>query len=335
MAELHLVPDERVFIQAALYLAGLAAAHVFLVKPLVAINRERVRRTSGSAGVAESELHRIESLEKDYKSRLAGATSEALALRDAELAAGTLEAESIIRDAGLLAKDHVDKARAQFAQQLAAERTQIGKKSQEVARAIVDRLLVAVPLAFAMLPLGAATPARAAGGEHVDFWYGIFWPYVQFAMFVAGFWYFGRKGFAGLLEKKRDALRTQLSEARQATHQAELRAREYELKAAALQQEIVRLKDDHAADGARQRQYLVDEAKRTRDQILRDSEKRISELLESSRESLRRELVEETMRAVTEQLDAQKRAELSGRMRDRAVSFVKAMGSEASQSAKQ
>ena len=328
MAELHLVPDERVAIQAALYLAGLAAAHVFLVKPLVALGRERVRRTLGSSSRADSEQQRIDSLDDAYKKRMAAAIAEAKAIRQGEVTRGAGEAEDIIRSASDQAREQFERAKVKIEAQLMAGRAQVKTTAADVARMIVDRLVVPGGLAGVLFALGYGQLARAAeGGSHVDFWYAIFWPYVQFGLFALGFWYFSRKGFAGLLEKKRDALRTQLSEAHQATKLAEAKVKDYESKVASLEADIVKMREQHAAEGLRQRENLKAEAQKTRDQILRDAEKRTAELIDGARDALRRELVEETLKAVTSQLDPVRLSKINGQMRTQALSLVQSMGS--------
>jgi F0F1-type ATP synthase membrane subunit b/b' len=323
MAGLYLVPDERVVIQAAIYLVGLAAAHHFLVRPLVLLNSERRLRTVGSTSKAEVEQSRISSLDDDYRQKMAAATAQAKELRHKELLAGEGEAEEIIRSANQRAKAELDRVRLEVDGQLNLEREGLKTKANEVAKTIVDRL---VSLAWVVFGVGAvfvAPEAHAAGGSEVDFWYSIFWPYFQFAVFIFGFWYFGRKPFASMLQKKRDALRTQLSEARQATHVAEAKVKEFELKVASLESDLENLRRQHATEGARQRESLISEAKSTRDQIMRDTEKRATELIHSARESLRRELVDETLKAVQEQLDPARLAVVSTKARSQALSLVK------------
>jgi F0F1-type ATP synthase membrane subunit b/b' len=328
MAELHLVPDERVAIQAVLYLAGLAAAHFFLVKPLVSLNRERLRRTLGSSQRAGSDEQKVTQLDADYRARMAESMARARELKQAKIAAGEKEAEALLQSATAKASEQIHRVRAEVEAQLAVQRAAVGRTSADVAKVLLERIMSASSLVMVGLWALGGEFAQAAGGENVDFWYGIFWPYVQFSMFAFGFWYFGRKGFASLLEKKRDALRTQLSEAHQAVRQAEARLQESQRKVASLEADMARLLAEHEADGQRQQEHVMAEALRARDIILRDTERRTNELIEAAREALRKDLVEETMRAVTQQLDPVRLKELNSRLGRAAIDVVRAQSAK-------
>lgn len=321
MAGLNLFPDERVVIQAAVYLVGLASTHYFLIRPLLALTKERQARTLGASGVAKDEESRIQQLESDYREQLTQATEEAKQLRMRTVVGGQAEAEEIIHSATAQSKVEVEKIRIQIESQVMQERMVLPSHAQNLAKAILERVapafLVAITAAICV-----QNSAYAAGSGPVDFWYGMFWPYFQFGCFALGLWFFGRTALNKMLEKKRDALRTQLSEARQATQEAESKVAEYKQKVASLEASIEQMRQQHAKEGALQRDSLIEEAKKMRDQILRDTERRADEIVMSARESLRRELIRETFEALQKELSQDFLEQTGTRLRTKAMELV-------------
>lgn len=325
MAELHLFPDERVVIQATIYLVGLATAHYFFIRPLVALGRERSSRTDGASAVAESALSRVDGLESDYASRVAAATEAARELRQRELSAGQADAEAILRSAQSESKSQVDRIRAEVDVQLQSQRADLPKRAKVLAEELLTKLGAGLVLALAVFSAGSAgqTAWASGGAGAVDFWSGIFWPYFQFAIYIFGFWYFGRGALNKMLERKRDVLRTQLSEAKQAAHVAQARVQEYEQKVANLESNLAQLREQYAAEGAKQTESLIEEAKRVRAQILHDTEKRTDELVLSARETLRKDLVDEAFSILEKDLQGLVLQNLNVKLRTKALELAK------------
>jgi F-type H+-transporting ATPase subunit b len=325
MAELNLFPDERVVFQAAIYLVGLASAHYFFIRPLVALGRERSSRTVGASAVAESALSRVDGLEGDYASRVGAATEAARELRQLELLAGQADAESLLRSAHNESKAQVDRVRAEVDAQVQVQRSQLSQRAKVLAGELMTKLGAGllIPLAIAIGGAPDQVGMAAGGGGPVEFWSGIFWPYFQFAVFALGFWYFGRGALNKMLERKRDVLRTQLSEAKQAANVANARVQEYELKVASLEANLAKLREQYAAEGAKQRESLIEEANRVRTQILHDTEKRTDELVLSARETLRRDLVDEAFAILDKELHGKVLESLNSRLRTKALELAK------------
>jgi F-type H+-transporting ATPase subunit b len=126
-----------------------------------------------------------------------------------------------------------------------------------------------------------------------------------------------------MLERKRDVLRTQLSEAKQAANAAKARVQEYELKVASLEANLTKLREQYAAEGVKQRESLMEEAKRVRAQLLHDTEKRTDELVLSARESLRKDLVDEAFAILDKELHGKVLESLNARLRTKALELAK------------
>jgi F0F1-type ATP synthase membrane subunit b/b' len=329
MAELNLFPDERVLIQATVYVAALACAHYYLIKPALRLHRERLKRTSGTVAALAQDEHKMNNLEAEYNARLREAAEDARELRNKGVLAGQAEAEEILRLATTAARDRLESVRSSVESQVVIERTRLDTLSKEVGSNIVKKIGQGLA-SFLVFPLvgclfGGASVARAAGGGHVDFWSGIFWPYFNFLVYAAGLWLFGRKLADAFLQKKRDGLRTQLSEARQATHMAEKRVREYQERVHSLESDLSKMREEYVSEGLRQRDELIAEARRLREQIISDAERRAQEIVLSSREALKAELVTKAMAYVEEQFQGEFLEATDQRLHAQALSSLKQM----------
>lgn len=308
MAELNLFPDERILIQATVYVAALACAHYYLIKPALRLHRERMKRTSGTVAVLAQDEHRMNNLEAEYNARVVEATEDAKELRNKGVLAGQAEAEEILRLANTAARDRLESVKSSVESQLVTERTRLDVLSKELGVSILKKInetltiLLVIPLTGSLV-IGALTQhAEAAGGGNVEFWSGVFWPYFNFLIYAAGLWFFGRKLANNFLQKKRDTLRTQLSEARQAAHLAERRVQEYQDRVQSLESDLSKMREEYVTEGMRQRDELIAEARRLREQIVGDAERRAHEIVLSSREALKAELVSKALIFVEEQL---------------------------------
>lgn len=308
MAELNLFPDERVLIQATVYVAALACAHFYLIKPALRLHRERLKRTSGTVATLAQDEHRMNNLEAEYSSRVREATEDARELRNKGVLAGQAEAEEILRLANTAARDRLESVKSSVESQVVSERTRLDALSKDLGASILKKIneslsaFVAIPLVGTLLAGAFSQQAQAAGGGHVEFWSGVFWPYFNFLIYAAGLWFFGRKLADSFLQKKRDTLRTQLSEARQAAHLAEKRVQEYQGRVQSLESDLSKMRDEYVTEGMRQRDELIAEARRLREQIVADAERRAHEIVLSSREALKTELVSKALAFVEEQL---------------------------------
>jgi F-type H+-transporting ATPase subunit b len=231
----------------------------------------------------------------------------------------------LLRSAHGESKAQVEEVRAEVDAQVKDQRSQLPQRAKVLAAELMTKLGAGllIPLAIALAGAPDQTGMASGGGESVEFWSGIFWPYFQFAIYALGFWYFGRGALNKMLERKRDVLRTQLSEAKQAANAAKARVQEYELKVASLEANLTKLREQYAAEGVKQRESLMEEAKRVRAQLLHDTEKRTDELVLSARESLRKDLVDEAFAILDKELHGKVLESLNARLRTKALELAK------------
>jgi len=323
MAELKLKPELiPMVIQGGFYLAALVTAKVLLIKPLLALTAERRRRTQGAVESARGLETKLERLEKTYKDAHHSALVEARDLLNNQVLAGQAEAAGILQEAQESSKVKLQDIKTQINHQIENERTKIPATVAELTDAALGRLAKQSAVIFGFAAL-FATEARAAGGSGaVDPVYGILWPYFQFIVFAAALTFLARKAITKMLDDRRDALRTKLSEAREAMTLAQRKSDEYEAKLKNLQSEIEALRSEYASDGVRQRDKLIHDAKETAAQILRDAERVGRQLISEGKEQLRKEIFEQVVANIDSRLKGDTLAQIDGSLRRSALTSL-------------
>lgn len=323
MAELGLFPDPKVLvIQGIIFIGALASANHFIIKPALRLHSERRKRTSGAVHNARNLEMRAEALETAYESELKARNEEAKNLHLSEVLAGQAEAESILAQAQKSAREHVESIQVQLDATVKNERARLPALVDSVADSILKQLGAATAATVALLAAGAASVAEAAAGAPVDVWYSIFWPYFQFLCFISVLAYFGRKTIHGILESRRDALRTKLSEANQALTLAERKAQEYEARMANLHAEVSKLMASRVEEGIRERNKIVADAQAVAATLVRDAERAANELVAKAREDLRKDLVSLAIDAVDARLSGEKAKAFDNRLKQEALQGV-------------
>jgi F-type H+-transporting ATPase subunit b len=323
MAELGLFPEPKILVlQGLVFLGALASANHFVIKPALRLFNERRRRTSGAVRGAKELEARAEALMKAYEVELDSKTVEAKELRLSEVLSGQAESEEIISRSIVDAKKILEGVESRLAQELNEEKSKIPALALEVSAQILQKLSSAIFLAF-VLPVFLFENANAAGGGHVDTMDGIVWPMFQFLCFAAAVVFFGRKTMSSVLEKRRDSLRTQLSEAKQAVTLAERKASEYETKFVQLQKEVDGLRSQYVQDGIRERNKLVAEAQLAAANLLRDAQRSSNEMVAKAREQLKKDLVQTALNEVLTRLNVEKLAVIDSNLKKEALSKLK------------
>lgn len=318
MSELKLKPELLpMVVQGSFYLAALVSAQFLLVKPLLALTTERFRRTQGAVDSAKGLETKLQRLEKVYKDAHQAALTEVRDNLNNQVLAGQAEASSILQEAHESAKVKLQGVRDQISQQLSQEKARIPAVVTELSDAVLARMLKnSVLIAFGLSFF--SNSALAAGGA-VDPMYGILWPYFQFIVFAAALTFLAKKAINKMLEDRRDALRTKLSEAREAMTIAQRKSDEYEAKLKNLQSEIEALRKEYADEGVRQRDKLISEAKESADQLLRDTERIGRQLIAEGKEQLRKEIFDQVVLTLDSKLKGETLANIDAGLRQSAL----------------
>lgn len=326
---IDLIPDERIVFQGVIYLSAVAVSYALIVKPFLRLHTERDKRTSGAVDAARNERLRAQALETSYLTELKARTDEVKSLRLQEVTAGQAEAESIVNDAQEKAQRMVEEMRQQVQQNLRAQEKRLPQLVDEVVESMLKRFGAgAAALLFGIAAvLAEPSSALASGGGHVDFWSGVFFPYLQFFFFLTVLVLAGRKPVRALLEKKRDTLRTKLSEANEAVVMAQRKVHEFETKISSLQKEIDELRAQYINDGLRERMKIVSDAQKLSEQMLRDAERSARELISKSREELRKQLLEEAIEAFQRKLNPDRISLIERQLKAEALTGVQSLSS--------
>ena len=171
-----------------------------------------------------------------------------------------------------------------------------------------------------------ASPALAtSGGGETSFWYGVFWPYFQFVIYIAALVFFARKPILAMLDKNRNELRSKLSEAKEATVLAERKVKEYEFQIASLEKEIAGLKEQSLFDAKIERDKIMSDAAKVSESILKDAERAAKELIARSKEEIRQELFNLALQEVEKSFTPEQLYTLDSKLKSETIDGIKTL----------
>ncbi|MEN9808653.1 MAG: hypothetical protein RLZZ488_220 [Pseudomonadota bacterium] len=325
MAELKLKPELiPMVVEGGFYLAALASSYFLLVKPLLALTAERRKRTAGAVDAAKGLESKLARLEKTYTSAHQEALTEARDLLNNQILAGQAEASGILQEAHESAKAKLQEVRTQISSQVTQERGKIPSIVADLSETVLAKL---AKNSVVVIAVGASVVAGSAlaagGGGAVDPVYGILWPYFQFIVFAAALTFLAKKAVSKMLDDRRDALRTKLSEARSAMTLAQRKSDEYEAKLKNLQSELDALRKEYADNGVAQRDKLISEAKESAAQLLRDADRIGRQLIAEGKEQLRREIFDQVVATLDAKLKGETLASIDASLRQNALVSLK------------
>jgi F0F1-type ATP synthase membrane subunit b/b' len=280
--------------QVVIFLVGLYLTHKLIIKPALRLHNERVKRTQGNNELAKKNLEKANNLEHEYFSRLKEGADEARRHRAEEISAANQIALKIVTDTQQKSNEYVKSIRDQLHKETHDAKLKLAPLLDEIIQSINSKLGLLVSLfIFSSLFFFHSQSAFAATVDEPlipSFWYSIFWPYFQFFVFIIAIFFFAKNPIKNILEQRRDDFRAKLSEAHEAVHLAERRLREYEEKVRSLESEINALNERNMEDAKLERDRIIAEANQTASIILKDSERIATELINTSKEEIKKEL---------------------------------------------
>lgn len=318
MSELKLKPELLpMIIEGGFYLAALVSTKMLLINPLLSLTFERRRRTQGALDSAKGLESKLERLQKTYHDAHHAALTESRDMLNKQILAGQAEAAGLLQESHETAKTRLEAVRQQIHEQIAQERQKIPGIVADLSETVLSRLARnSLVLGFGLSLLsGLASASEGA----VDPIYGILWPYFQFIVFAAALTFLARKAINKMLDDRRDALRTKLSEAREAITLAQRKSEEYEAKLKNLQSELDQLRSEYAEDGVRQRDKLIHEAKETSAQLLRDADRLGRQLISEGKDQLRKEIFDHVLATLDAKLTGDTLATVDSCLRQSAL----------------
>lgn len=125
---------------------------------------------------------------------------------------------------------------------------------------------------------------------------------VNFGILVAGYYLLGRKPIAAGLQSRRDRIAKEIEEAQKMRHEAEERAKFYQVKLEKVTEEVRIAREGLVRAGEAERDRIVQEAEAKGERMKRDAQFLVEQELKQIRVDLQRETVETAIAAAEELL---------------------------------
>ncbi len=299
----------RFSIQVIIFLVGLYVTNKLIIKPALRLYEERRKRTVGSNVDAQKDIERAKDLEHEYFTRLKEGADEANQLRALEISAARQSALSIISQTQQNTSEYIKNIRHQLDKETLEAKAQLIPLLEDVVNSVYKKLGI-LALIFLIICAGFSITQNvyADTNESIipSFWYSIFWPYFQFLIFIVVIVYFSRKPLQALLEKRREDFRSKLSEAHEAVNLANKKVKEYEAKVSSLEDELTALKKRSFEDSKLETERIILDAQKASAILLKDAERTAAELINSSKEEIKKELFQLAIQEVENKLTPDK-----------------------------
>jgi F-type H+-transporting ATPase subunit b len=153
-----------------------------------------------------------------------------------------------------------------------------------------------------LLALAASAPAAASGGEGGDWLGDLFWPALNLALLLGALVYFGRRPIQELFAARQGRIRGELDGAARALADAESRYADWQRKLAALDAEMVRIREQARQRAESEREHILADASAAAERIRADASAAVDQELRRAREDLRREAAELAIEIAAETL---------------------------------
>lgn len=314
----------RFVIQIIIFSVGLFLANKLIIQPALRLHNERAKRTSGSSEGAKREMEHANQLEHDYFDGLKKGAEAAKNLRLQEIKKAQLEGNKLIADHQEKANKFVQNVRQQIDAEMLEAKKQLPNQLDEIMALIRQKIGLHLLVTIPFLSLFYHHIANADSGDLIpSFWYSIFWPYFQFAVFIFAIVYFAKKPITNMLSSRRDDLRARLSEAHEAVEMANRKVSEYKEKMSSLQKELDELKKQNLLDAKIESERILSEAQKASESILKDSERAAKELIAQSKDEVKKELFSIALAEFEKRLTPESLSTLSNELKKDALNSIK------------
>lgn len=155
---------------------------------------------------------------------------------------------------------------------------------------------VRVAAVVACVMLAPVSAWAAGGGDGHGFPWGHFAAsWVNFAIFLGILWKFALPPIQRFFAERREKLMADLNEAKRLREEAEARVTQYEAKLDALDAEREALLTEYRAAGERERDKIVEDAKRQVEKLRQDAERMLEQEVKKAIASLEQKAVDEAI----------------------------------------
>ncbi len=284
----------RFGLQLVVFMVGLYLTYRLIVKPLLLLHEERNKRTEGNVEAAKLKESKAKEFEEQYHSRVKESLLEFRELKNKEIQSAIDTGRQIIIESQEKAHEHIDKVRHKVDQELAIAKQELQVKVKDIVAFMVSKLSFVFFMSAASYSLFLHKNLLALSQDFVlipSFMDSVFWPYFQFLIFAVCLVYFGKKPITSLLDSRRQSYRAKLSEAHQAILLAEKKLNDYKSKVNGLELELSELKQKFLNDSKLEQEKILLEARNNADIIFKDAQRVANELIKSSQNQIKSELL--------------------------------------------
>lgn len=317
----------RFGIQVGIFLVGVYIAQKLIIQPAVKLHNERRRRTIGATEASRLENDRARKLEMQYLEELKKGAEEAKRLKAEQINAAQKIATEIITENQTKAEAYLDDVKARLEAERTKAKSDLPNQVKELVSTIYKKIGVAClsfTLGYELLNSNKAF-ATPGDGSTPSFWYGVFWPYFQFVIYLAAIIFFAKKPIANMLDKNRTELRAKLSEAKEASLLAERKVKEYEAQIASLEEEISKLKEQSLFDAKIEREKILNDATKLSESILKDAQRAANEMITRTKEEIKHELFSLALNEVEKSLTAEQLHSLDAKLKSETIEGIRSL----------
>lgn len=316
----------RFAVQVIVFLVGLVVTHRLIIKPALKLSDERNKRTQGNVHQAQKNQESAEQLEREYNLKLSQGVEQVKKLRMEKIQEAQRKAAHVVDEAQRNAQELVLKTQKNIDGEAAKAQQELKSHVSHVVDAISKKIGISFGFFLMLtLPFLVHKSVLASESGEVDFWYGVFWPYFQFAFFIAVIVYFAKKPITQMLDDRRNEFKARLSEAREALILADRKMKEYQSKIQLLADEIETLKNQNLFDANIEAQRILQEAQKTSDAILRDANRATQEIIYSNMEKIRQQMFALAMDEISKHIRTDKIGSIEAKLKADAVACIKTL----------
>lgn len=264
-------PDITVIYQIVGYFVLLYLLNILLYRPIVAIMKERDKRTTETEGGAKETFEEIETGLIDYDAKLKVAASEGQADRATIKLSATAEEKKITDAARVEATEELDKIRVEITAAKDSAMKTLTKDAESLSKTLSEKILGrAVPaflISFILNMIDTSDALASSGGGNPLTEPLFLWKLGMFvAILTAG--YFGwTKIVSPILDKKIEDIKEALNAAAVAKEAAEKELQEYKTKVGGLDKKINEIKTTIKEEADAEKAKIIAEAKASAEKI--------------------------------------------------------------------
>lgn len=266
------------------YFILLYLLNILLYRPIVAIMKERDKRTTETEGGAKETFEEIEAGLSDYDVKLKVAASEGQTDRANIKQTATLEEKKITDAARVEATAELDKIRIEIAKEKESAMKTLSEDAKTISKTIAEKILGRAVPAFLITFMLNTNNALASSGEGPS---QLAWKSGMFIAILTGGYFIWTKIVSPLLDKKIEDIKEALNAATVAKEEAEKELKAYKEKVGSLDKKINEIKTTIKEEANAEKAKIIAEAKASAEKIKEQAKLTASQEIKKAKLELR------------------------------------------------